>query len=213
MFATVNMELTSRSAPSTFSGQREDMRLPKLFSLQLLFMRRLQYSGLQKRWEIGKRRIYHKWNIFKGHQVHTLLANHFQTLPINCIKEVRHLQSEKITNTTVRKQKHIFITFKKLKTKAKSKIRFWLQKILNRLRIQETLEYWILNVKTLKLILKNRCVFMEKNCILYRRHNKTRNFEELHQEQCWDLNQLCQVSCVFQGRRKSCRKRHATKST
>lgn len=80
MFTMMTTELTSKSTPSTFSGPKEDMRLPKLFSLQLLFMRRLQNSGLQKRWEIGKWGICHnyssyKWNIFKGHQVHTLLAN------------------------------------------------------------------------------------------------------------------------------------------
>lgn len=103
---------------------------PSCFYLQLLLTKRLHDSSF---WRWGKSRdeeICHNCSSHKKKpfqrtlSLHTSLANHLQKLPINCSKEVRHLQRGKIANTgwvpSYKKIKIYFYNFSEFKINSKN---------------------------------------------------------------------------------------------
>lgn len=87
-----NKEPKSRSASLTLSGEREDLRLLLLFSIQLFLVRRLEGSSLPRVGKLGYEGIYHlvpsEVRDLKEHKVCTFFTNDFRKMPINCFKEV-----------------------------------------------------------------------------------------------------------------------------
>lgn len=151
-FEAKNREAMSELAPLTFSGQRDDVKSPKLGSAWLLLCRKLQKSDLQRLGERGAEGICHTCSIDKWSlPCYTKFTLSLLITIGNCLliglKNLDPFKMTKLDKLNERLQSLVlenedvfFITVKNLKYTAKRKPRFWLWKVLNGLRAQKTLD-------------------------------------------------------------------------